>query len=394
MERDAVNREAVHRPARDIAAVLLVVVIAIVIAAYRVHHDARRWDPDAAIYLRMTLEHRGLTQDAARAAAEQLIRESTPQLDPRLRSYLGGHPPQFYVDQFALFHGRQLYPTLAALIYPRYGPLGLRLISAFAYICAVLAMYLLLRTFTGVPIAAVGAVALGTAPAVLDSVALVTTDQLGNLFWICALGALIAYVRKGTVTPLIGLIVAALALSLTRPAIYLPLGAAIGAFIVGRNTPMRRASTVALVAVSLVTVFYLLYSVLVHAAGPVAQLRWEYEWYQAIRAPFTGHGFLAWWLPTIAFAGVLESLLDIYKNGALLIIAFALFGAISIWGTIEMAAILGGSISVLVALVANPADVERTVTLPITPLAVILATVALQRLADARSTPRERRLLA
>ncbi|MBV8689559.1 MAG: hypothetical protein JOZ59_05575, partial [Candidatus Eremiobacteraeota bacterium] len=161
-------------------------------------------------------------------------------------------------------------------------------------------------------------------------------------------------------------------------------GAAIGAFIVARNTPMRRAATVALAAMSLVTLFYLLYSVFVHAAGPLAQLRWEYEWYQAIRAPFTGHGFFAWWLPTIAFAGVLESLLDVYKNGALLIIAFAILGAMSIWGTIEMAAILGGSISVLVALVANPTDVERTVTLPITPLAVILASIALQRLADAR----------
>ena len=71
MERDAVNRDAVRTPVWDIAAALLVVVIAIVIAAYRVHHDARRWDPDAAIYLRMTLQNRGLSEDAARAEAEQ-----------------------------------------------------------------------------------------------------------------------------------------------------------------------------------------------------------------------------------------------------------------------------------------------------------------------------------
>ena len=375
---------------RELAAVVVVTLLTVVIAAYRLHHDANMWDPDAAIYLRMTLQHRGMSESAAKKAAVQLIQRSPVKQDPRLKNLIGPHPPQFYVDQFALFRGRQLYPTLGAVIYPRFGSFGLRLISALAYVGVVLIMYALLRRFVSIPIAAVGALGFGTAPAVLSGIGLVTTDELGLLFWVASLGALFAYLRKPHLAWLIVLAVTAFALSLTRPAIYLPLGAAIAAFMTTRRSAERRAATTALLIMLAVTLAYFSYGYLVHAVGPVAQLRWEYAWYQTMRAPFTTHGFLAWWVPSVAVAAVLETILDVYKNGALLIIVLAFFGAAAAWRSLEMSVMLGGAIAAFAAILVNPTDVERTITLPITPVAVILATIALQRLADLRMPLKDR----
>ena len=79
------------------------------------------------------------------------------------------------------------------------------------------------------------------ASSVLDFTGLALTDELALCFWIGALGALYAYLRRPNPLWLTTFMLACALLTFTRPAIYLPFGAALGAFIFApRGAPWRR----------------------------------------------------------------------------------------------------------------------------------------------------------
>ena len=58
---------------RELFALAVVLLLSVVIVAHRMHHDATIWDPDSAIYLRMTLQDRGVTPPEALRSTNQLM---------------------------------------------------------------------------------------------------------------------------------------------------------------------------------------------------------------------------------------------------------------------------------------------------------------------------------
>src|SRR6202163_1084449 len=121
-------------PFAALAALLIVVAIGTLTAAYRYRHDAARWEPDAAIYLRMALADRGASPAEAKAVADRFMLTTSEGTNPQSRDFYGPATPEYYAGQFPLFRTRPLFPRLGALLYPRFGQHRLRLVSAVSYV--------------------------------------------------------------------------------------------------------------------------------------------------------------------------------------------------------------------------------------------------------------------
>ncbi|MDE2572984.1 MAG: glycosyltransferase family 39 protein [bacterium] len=367
----------------------LVVLAAALIGVYRVHHDRAIWTPDGAIYLRLTLQDRGAPERIARDEANRFMRTTAEVRNPKSRGFYDDQPPLYYRQQFALFQNRPIYPALAAALYPRFGPGALKIVSGLAYVLAVPLVYIVLAGLVTPWIAALGALGFATAPAVLEVAGLAMTDELALLFWVAALGTLLAYLRAPRLLALAAFVVAALALTFTRPAAYLPFGAAAGAYLAATpRSAQRIAARRAAVAALACGILFLAYDHATHGAGLATQLRWQYAWQQQTHGSFAGHGFAAWWLLSVVGAVATELVLDVYKNAALFVVVLAAFGILLARRSIVVPVAVGAAIATLVPLVVNPLEVQRTVTLPLTPLVVILATLALGSLAKTYAASR------
>jgi 4-amino-4-deoxy-L-arabinose transferase-like glycosyltransferase len=369
-------------------ALLAVAAIALAVSAYRLNHDRTAWSADGPIYLRMALQDRGLSaEDARRAANRFALTETTLATDPESAGFFSDSPPAFYRDQAALFVTRPLYPALGALLLPRFGPFGLKIVSAAAFVAAIVLMYALLLTFAPPWIAALGAVALALTPNVQGLAGLALTDALGLCFWIASLAALSAYLRAPEPRRLALLIVAVALLTFTRPAIYLPFGAALAVFLTApRATVLRAAAGRATLAIAAVGVIFGAYTLLAHGPGIASQLHWQYDWQRAVHGRFANRGFGAWWLLSVATAFVQELVVDIYKNNMLLTVALAAFGVVLARRSTAVALAAGAGTFALFAILVNPLELSRTVTVPLMPVLIVLATIALAALAERAST--------
>ncbi len=377
-------------PAPLVLAVLLLAVLAT--AAYRLRHDAEIWTSDSAVYLRMALADRGLSEAQAKVESDRFMSGTPEARIPESAGFYGPNPPAYYARQFDLFRSRPLYPLLAAALYGPFGPRGMQLISAVAYVLASLLMFRLLLLWVTPVVAGAGALAFATAPQVLALCALPLTDQLALLFWVAALGAMLWYVRAPGGVALAGVLAAALLLTFTRPAAYLPFAAACGLAVALRAGGAGRAASVRSLALPLLAVTlaagiaFALYSVVAHGPGLVAQLRWQYDWQHATGGPGASGGFVRWYAVALASALGLLLTVGVYKYAALLPLALALAGA-RIARREDLGLLLGGAAGALAAIAANPLEINRTALLPLTPVVVVLATLGLGRLFGALRAP-------
>jgi hypothetical protein len=364
--------------ARASLLLVLVTAVALAIGAYRFQHDRALWVPDSAIYLRMVLQDRGAAPEAARVEANAFLRTTPAGHDPEAAGYYTDAPPPFYASQFALYRGRPLYPLAAALLYPRFGPDALKVVSVAGYVASVVFMMLLLLRFVGPVLAAVGALALATSPWVLELAALPEPDDLALALWILALWGLHAYLERPALIRLAAVVAATLVLTFVRPAVFLPFGAAAGVFFgTPRGSVTRAAAARAALAIFGAGAVFGLYTLLVHGPGVVEQLRWQYEWQSATHARFTGHGFLAWWAGAVLFNLALGVVVESYRHAALFGLVLAVLGFVAARRTIVAPLALGVLAATLFALLVNPTEIYRPMVLPLMPVVVLLATLAL-----------------
>lgn len=361
---------------RLVLALVLLVVATTATAVYRVRHDAALWPPDAVIYLRMALEDRGLSPGAARAAANAFV-NAVP-ADPGTRALTGAHPPPYYVAQFALFRTRPLFPALGALVYPFAGPRALQIVAAIAYVLATCVLFAVLLMYAPGWLAALGAFAFATAPPVLGVAGLGLTDAPALLWWIASFGAIVWYTRRPSAGILAAVAMTSLLLAFTRPAIFLPVGAALGAWFALRNDPVRGRAMRALVATTaVVAVLFVAYGAIVHGPGLSDQLRWEYDWQRATGDPAAAQGFASWYVHALARITGEALTYDVYKNGALLVLVLAALGIVARRRTPLVPIAVAAGCASLIALIANPVEYVRSVELPLVPVVVVLATAAL-----------------
>ncbi|HEY0383158.1 MAG TPA: hypothetical protein VGC72_13275 [Candidatus Elarobacter sp.] len=399
-----------------------VLVFAAAVAVNRYHHDLQRWEPDAAIYLRMALQDRGLTPDAARADSDRFMATTSEGRNPASRGFYGPSPPEFYARQFALFRTRPLFPYLGAALYPRLGPHGLQAISAVAYVLATGLMFVVLLAVAPPWIAALGSVAFSANSAVLDMATYGLTDELALLFWIASLGAILAFARapvgaiaahgraasgviaeharapRGAVAAyggvpsaalLVIVAVASLALAFTRPAVYLPIGASLGALIAVRAGAVPRRAAFALVAATVaVAAIFVGYAVAVHGPGLREQLAWQYDFSRATGAAPATQSFAGWYVRAEASAMVKGLLHGVLVNYGPFVVALAAIGFVLRRRTSLAYVLAGAACATVAALVANPLEFVRTIELPLAPVVIILATAAFATAAAALFPPR------
>lgn len=366
-------------------ALLAVAALALAVAAYRLNHDRALWNPDGAVYLRMALADRGVPPDRAlRITNGYMLGATSEANEPQSRGFYGDAPPQYYRAQMPLFSTRPLYPALASLLLPRYGPFALKIVSALAYVAAVVLMYVLLLAFAPPWIAAAGAAALALTPSVLNHAVYPLTEMLALCFWIATLLALFAYLRAPSAPRLALLVVATALLSFTRPAVFLPFGAALAVLIAApRGTALRAAAARATLAVAAVGVAFGIYTALAHGPWILTQLQWEYDWQHSVHGRFASGGLGSWWARSVAAALGTEVLLDAYKNNSLLVFVLAAFGALLAPRSPAVPVAAGtAAAALLIAIPVNPLEVVRTVAIPLAPVLLVLVTIALTALAS------------
>ncbi len=376
---------------RSLAA-FIVFVVSLCIAGWQLHVDRDAWSPDGAVYLRMTMQHRGVDADTARRTTNQFMLKKLDEanasgqvsIDNSVRPLYSDTPPSYYTDQFALFRNRPLYPFVAALIYPKFGPDALKAVSLIAYVASVMVMFSLLASITSLLKATIGALVFATEPVVLSLAAMPLTDELALLFWTCAFGATVAYVRRPA--PIAGavLLLSSLALTFTRPAFFLPLGAAIGAYLVLRRSFSPAISLAPLGAAIVSVVAYFGYSAAVHGPSIMTQLYWQYAWQRSIDGFGSQSGPVLWYVKSLALSAYRLILLAVPSLGGVIVVFLAAFG-LRYTPKSPLALIsVASATAIAIAVFANPLDIERPVLLPMAPLVIVLAIVAIDHLSIRR----------
>jgi hypothetical protein len=372
-------------PAPLVLAIVLLITLAT--AAYRLRHDAEIWTSDSAIYLRMALADRGLTEPQAKTESDRFMAGTPEAKIPESAGFYTPSPPPYYAKQFDLFRSRPLYPLIAAALYGPFGPRGMQLISAAAYVLATALTFRLLLLWVAPAVAGLGALAFATAPQVLAVCALPLTDELAVLFWIAALGAMLWYARAPGAAPLAAVLAAALLLTFTRPAAYLPFAAACGFAVAVWADRARRAEALRLLGVTFIAgAAFAVYSAYAHGPGLVAQMRWQYDWQHAVGGPGGSGGFAHWYAVAVAGALALLFTVGVYKYAALLPLVLAVYGT-RLARRDELGLLLGGAAGALAAVLANPLEINRTALLPLTPVVIVFATLALGRLLGSLRAP-------
>ena len=367
------------------AAAGLVLLVAVLVAGWHLHNKRDLWGADGAIYLRMAMQDRGIQADAARIAANRFmldrLERSGAGADPydSNRSLYTEQPPKYYADLVAMFRNRPLYPLLASLLYPAFGPAALKIVSSVAYVLTVGVMFALMCSMTSVVRATLGALVFATEQSVLNLASAPLTDELALLFWTCTFGAIIVYQRRPAAPALVILCLASIALTLTRPAFFLPLGAAAGAYLAMRGRFRTTISAAPFAAALPAALVYFAYTARVGGPDVFSQLRWQYTFEQAIHGIGADHGPAVWYVSALLAAAYQAILFTVPSLGGVILLVLALFGARSYRrkGYVRIALVSVATISI--ALFVNPLQVERTVLLPMAPLIVLLAVAGLER---------------
>jgi hypothetical protein len=373
-----------------VAAVVLLV--AVLVAGWHLHNKRDLWGADGAIYLRMAMQDRGIPADAARIAANRFMLERLDRSGSGAnpydsnRSLYTERPPKYYADLVAMFANRPLYPLLASLLYPAFGPAALKIVSAAAYVLTVGVMFALMCSMTSLVRATLGALVFATEQIVLNLVSAPLTDELALLFWTCTFGAIIAYQRRPGALALVILCLASIALTLTRPAFFLPLGAAAGAYLAMRGKHRTAISAAPFAAALPAALVYFVYTACAGGPNVLSQLRWQYTFEQAIHGIGADQGPAVWYVSALLVAAYQAVVFTVPSLGGVILVLLALFGARSYRkGYVRIALFSIATISI--ALLVNPLQVERTVLLPMAPLIVLLAIAGLERLRVSARTP-------
>ncbi len=247
------------------AAVLVVFVVA----------RAPRWTPDGFSYARMAIEDAGVAPDRALKLAADFYLATPVGRDPKYRIWFSADAQRAAPAAGPIFRTRIFYPWVVSLVYPWRGLAALTDVSAASYVIGTLSLYWLLLALARAWLAAVGAIAFAASPIVLWLAESDLTDMLALALWIIVLASVLYFLRQAYAPWAIVFGFAALALVLTRQAIYLPVGAVAGALtsaLLRRDTADAKSSLILVAVTAGVGVANIVSSTLLHGVGPRVEL--------------------------------------------------------------------------------------------------------------------------
>jgi hypothetical protein len=364
---------------KSLAGALVVLLVVATSVTYELRKNDK-WTPDGFLYARMMLVDTGMTEADAHAAASRFYLTTRAARDPHERTFYAAQGPAFFEAQYPLFRGRPLYPWLAAQFYPRIGFVALKVVAALGAVLAAAAAYRLFLLFAPWWLAACGAIATVSPAAIGDAPVLALTDGLALGWWTVALAAIAVYARRPTRTALAIAIVAAALLALTRPAIWLPIGAAAGFLVAARlagDPARRRGALIMLLAQLAVAAAAVAYTAAIHGANVATLTQWAYAWQTAEHGWFVERGIAGWYLLLILRDIVYEPALLVLRGLPVLGVAAAAIGFAKRRRDPVVAVLLGAACAAPLAVVLNPIDVARALELPLVPVVMAGVVAAL-----------------
>lgn len=341
------------------------------------------WTPDGYVYARMMLRDRGVSERNAHASALRFYLSTPVGKSARYRRFFVDESLGMFTAEAKPFAARVLYPYVASLLYPFAHFRALIIVSAVAYVLSGLAVCWMLLPLARTWSAALGAVLFLATPVIrvlaLDAV----TDMLAMLFWILALGAMLRFVaeRRWVWLPIVAL--SCIAMTLTRPAPYLPLGAGVALMLVGlaqrRREYMFAGSAFAACAL-LAWACYAMVSAYTRTPSISVHLHWLYDralsgWlYATPRAlsPDERHSFALWYRHEVAYVtrGFVKDLLQAVYPAIAVIAAAAGFYLRRSGAAAPL--FIGAVLAALAGIAGNPVETElpRLVVAPAVPAVV------------------------
>ncbi len=351
------------------------------------------WTADGFVYTKMMLKDTGLTDQAATDKTIAFYLQTPIGSDPRFRPFIIDQSRGMFSPEAKPFAVRVLYPALAAPLYPMLGFRSLIFVSAAAYVLTVVLLYLIVATFFCVDwAAAVIAVAFAFIPLIRSLGASALTDMLAALFWLAAFGSMLVYVRKPSFGWLAIFFACCVGLALSRPAIYIPLGAAafLGlAALVRSDRPRLKIAAALLAAAALAAVGYALMAHVTKTPGLMSHLAWLYDkalhrWFYSsprVLSASEQHSFGRWYVHEVLLVGVawLARMVRTVLPAVALVVAA--FGILKNRGHFATPVIVGASIFCVVGLFANPVlpEVPRLIEAPLYPLIAMGVGLAVTR---------------
>lgn len=252
----------------------LVLCAAVVLVVFLVARSPR-WTPDGFAYARMAMEDAGVAPDRALKLAADFYLATPVGRDPKYRTWFNADPRIAAPAAGPIFRTRIFYPWVVSLLYPWRGLAALTEVSMVSYVIAALSLYWLLLALARAWLAAIGAIAFAASPIVIWLAESDLTDMLALALWIIALASVLYFLRRPYAPWAIVFGFSALALVLTRQAIYLPVGAVAGALIsalVRRDTADTKSTLILVAVTGCVVVANLMTSALLHGVGPRVEL--------------------------------------------------------------------------------------------------------------------------
>jgi hypothetical protein len=354
---------------------IAVVVIAIVLATTVVSRNPR-YTVDGFQYSRIAMQDAGLSRGDALVKAETFYLQTPVGQIARYREFFAvdiAHAPP---APGPIFRTRVLFPWLASLLYRWRGTTSLVDVSHAAYIAAVLLMYWLLLTVARPWLAATGAALFAVSPLILGLGEADVTDMLALTLWIGALASVLHYMQAPRFAWLVSFGLATVLLTLTRQAVYLPIGAVAGALIgarLRRDAIDTTRSAILAAVVGIVVVVNGIWYALMHGAGLAKELEIAHGLAVRNGSARPDEPFDTWYRHAVisdAVAAGKRALLDVLP-------VLALFAAASEIRRPETAILIGAAVAGLAPLILDPtsSDLSRVLEAPLCP--IVLAALAM-----------------
>jgi|GEM_PF-1417763 len=339
------------------------------------------WTVDGFSYARMTLEDAGISPRESLKIAEVFYATKPIAHNPKVAKYFivdAEHAPP---AGGPIFRPRVLYPWLSSLLYPQRGLHSLLDVSALAYLAAVFGMYWLGLALARPWIAALGALAFAVSPLVFAQAESALTDMVALALWIVALASIMYFLKQPAWFYAAAFGIAALALVLTRQAVYLPFGAAVGAVVWARvrrdASEMLRSLWIAAIAFAAVAIS-VVWNAYEHGASIGYELEIAHRIAVSSHSAYAMQSFGAWYR-----SAVLQSVVYEVKRSILNILpVLALIAIISERRRKEVGVLVGATVAALLSILVHPApyDFPRTLDAPLYPIVLAALAIGVERL--------------
>jgi len=348
-----------------------------------------KWTVDGMVYSTMMLQDAGWTRTAALSMVQHFYESSSrvSQLT-EYRELFGARLPTYFQELFPIFAPRLVYPYLSSILYPKFGFMAMTYVSLSAYMLSVVLFYVLMSSWSPSWLAVLGALLYGLLPDIRHMATRSATDMLAVLLWILTLYTIVTYLRRGSDLVLAVYSIALMVLFLTRPMLYLPVGAVLGAcvasWIAGNSSARdyrRRATNLALVTVAGCGL-YAAVSSATQPLGLVPTIQFHYNYWLT----HGNHRHLSleqWYLKAVTQTGAFQ-LWFLIRTGAIIGWVSLLF---ALRRSLVLAPVLlGACIFGMVGIAVNPVytDLPRVVDAPLWPvlllsLVVVISPLTFQR---------------